>query len=105
MLYQSEGYQDCFFKVGIGAEKKSSIISDKERKITAYHESGHAILFHVLPDVGSGLYTMSIIPTEWAAAGYTMPLSDNDEMFMTKGRMLQDIYGIPGRKNRGRNYF
>lgn len=80
----------AFIKVGIGAEKKSRIISDKEKKITAYHEAGHAILFHVLPDVGP-VYTVSIIPTGVGAAGYTMPLPEKDEMFMTKGRMLQDI--------------
>ncbi len=79
-----------FIKVGIGSEKKSRIISDKEKKITAYHEAGHAILFHVLPDVGP-VYTVSIIPTGIGAAGYTMPLPDKDEMFMTKGRMEQDI--------------
>ncbi len=79
-----------FIKVGIGAEKKSRIISDKEKKITAYHEAGHAILFHVLPDVGP-VYTVSIIPTGVGAAGYTMPLPEKDEMFLTKGRMLQDI--------------
>lgn len=79
-----------FIKVGIGAEKKSRIISDKEKKITAYHEAGHAILFHVLPDVGP-VYTVSIIPTGLGAAGYTMPLPERDEMFNTKGRMLQDI--------------
>ena len=80
----------AFIKVGIGAEKKSRIISDKEKKITAYHEAGHAILFHVLPDVGP-VYTVSIIPTGVGAAGYTMPLSEKDEMFATKSRMLQDI--------------
>ena len=79
-----------FIKVGIGAEKRSRIISDKEKKITAYHEAGHAILFHVLPDVGP-VYTVSIIPTGLGAAGYTMPLPERDEMFNTKGRMLQDI--------------
>jgi len=79
-----------FIKVGIGAEKKSRIISEKEKKITAYHEAGHAILFHVLPDVGP-VYTVSIIPTGLGAAGYTMPLPERDEMFNTKGRMLQDI--------------
>ena len=79
-----------FVKVGIGAEKKSRVISDKEKKITAYHESGHAILFHVLPDVGP-VHTVSIIPTGVGAAGYTMPLPGNDEMFNTKGKMLQDI--------------
>ena len=79
-----------FVKVGIGTEKKSRIISDKEKKITAYHESGHAILFHVLPDVGP-VYTVSIIPTGLGAAGYTMPLPENDEMFRTKKEMLEDI--------------
>jgi cell division protease FtsH len=79
-----------FVKVGIGTEKKSRIISDKEKKITAYHEAGHAILFHVLPDVGP-VYTVSIIPTGSGAAGYTMPLPERDDMFLTKGRMLQDI--------------
>ena len=80
----------AFVKVGIGAEKKSRIISNKEKKITAYHEAGHAILFHVLPDVGP-VYTVSIIPTGVGAAGYTMPLPEKDEMFATKSRMLQDI--------------
>ena len=80
----------AFIKVGIGAEKKSRIISDKEKKITACHEAGHAILFHVLPDVGP-VYTVSIIPTGVGAAGYTMPLPEKDEMFATKSRMLQDI--------------
>ena len=80
----------AFVKVGIGAEKKSRIISDKEKKITAYHEAGHAILFHMLPDVGP-VYTVSIIPTGVGAAGYTMPLPEKDEMFATKSRMLQDI--------------
>ena len=80
----------AFIKVGIGAEKKSRIISDKEKKITAYHEAGHAILFHVLPDVGP-VHTVSIIPTGVGAAGYTMPLPEKDEMFNTKGKMLQDI--------------
>ena len=79
-----------FVKVGIGAEKKSRIISDKEKKITAYHESGHAILFHVLPDVGP-VYSVSIIPTGAGAAGYTMPLPEKEEMFNTRGRMLQEI--------------
>lgn len=82
--------QDAFVKVGIGTEKKSRIISEKEKKITAYHEAGHAILFHVLPDVGP-VYTVSIVPTSSGAAGYTMPLPEKDEMFLTKGRMLQDI--------------
>ena len=80
----------AFIKVGIGAEKKSRIISDKEKKITAYHEAGHAILFHVLPDVGP-VYSVSIIPTGVGAAGYTMSLPEKDEMFATKSRMLQDI--------------
>lgn len=80
----------AMIKVGIGKEKKSKIISDKEKKITAYHESGHAILFHVLPDVGP-VHTVSIIPTGMGAAGYTMPLPEKDEMFMTKGKMLQEI--------------
>ena len=79
-----------FVKVGIGAEKKSKVVSEKEKKITAYHESGHAILFHLLPDVGP-VYSVSIIPTGMGAAGYTMPLPEKDEMFNTKGRMLQDI--------------
>ena len=79
-----------FVKVGIGAEKKSRVISDKEKRITAYHEAGHAILFHVLPDVGP-VHTVSIIPTGVGAAGYTMPLPGEDEMFGTRGRMLQDI--------------
>ncbi len=85
-----EDIKKAFVKVGIGAEKKSRIISDKEKKITAYHEAGHAILFHVLPDVGP-VYTVSIIPTGVGAAGYTMPLPEKDEMFMTKGQMLQEI--------------
>ena len=85
-----EDIKTAFVKVGIGTERKSRIISDKERKITAYHESGHAILFHVLPDVGP-VYTVSIIPTGVGAAGYTMPLPEKDEMFATKSRMLQDI--------------
>ena len=80
----------AFIKVGIGAEKKSRVISDKEKKITAYHEAGHAILFYVLPDVGP-VYTVSIIPTGNGAAGYTMPLPEKDEMFITKGQLLQDI--------------
>ncbi len=82
--------QRAFVKVGIGAEKKSRIISDKEKRITAYHEAGHAILFHALPDVGP-VYSVSIIPTGIGAAGYTMPLPEKDEMFYTKGRMIQDI--------------
>ena len=80
----------AFVKVGIGAEKRSRVISDKEKKITAYHESGHAILFHVLPDVGP-VYTVSIIPTGQGAAGYTMPLPERDDMFMTKDQMMQEI--------------
>ena len=80
----------AFVKVGIGAEKKSRVISEKEKRITAFHESGHAILFHLLPDVGP-VYTVSIIPTGVGAAGYTMPLPEKDEMFNTKGKMLQDI--------------
>jgi cell division protease FtsH len=79
-----------FTKVGIGTEKRSKIISEKEKKITAYHETGHAILFHVLPDVGS-VHTISIIPTGLGAAGYTMPLPENDDMFLSKKKMLQDI--------------
>ena len=86
-----------FVKVGIGAEKKSRIISEKERRITAYHEAGHAILFHLLPDVGP-VYTVSIIPTGAGAAGYTMPLPEKDEMFNSKGRMIQEIMvGLGGR--------
>ncbi len=85
-----EDINKSFIKVGIGAEKKSRIISDKEKKITAYHEAGHAILFHVLPDVGP-VHTVSIIPTGIGAAGYTMPLPERDEMFNTKGQMMQDI--------------
>ena len=82
--------QKAFIKVGIGAEKRSRIISEKEKKITAYHEAGHAILFHVLPDVGP-VHTVSIIPTGAGAAGYTMPLPEKDEMFNSKGRMKQEI--------------
>ena len=80
----------AFVKVGIGAEKKSRVISEKEKRITAFHEAGHAILFHLLPDVGP-VYSVSIIPTGVGAAGYTMPLPEKDEMFNTKGKMLQDI--------------
>ncbi|MCD8168968.1 MAG: ATP-dependent zinc metalloprotease FtsH [Clostridiales bacterium] len=80
----------AFVKVGIGAEKKSKVISEKDKKITAYHEAGHAILFHVLPDVGP-VHTVSIIPTGIGAAGYTMPLPENDEMFNSRGRMMQNI--------------
>ena len=82
--------KNSFIKVGIGAEKKSRVISEKEKRITAYHEAGHAILFHVLPDVGP-VYTVSIIPTGIGAAGYTMPLPEKDEMFNTRGKMIQDI--------------
>ena len=85
-----EDIAKAFIKVGIGAEKKSRVISDKEKRITAYHEAGHAILFHVLPDVGP-VHTVSIIPTGLGAAGYTMPLPEKDEMFLTKGQMLQEI--------------
>ena len=85
----------AFIKVGIGAEKRSKVISDKEKKITAYHEAGHAIPFHVLPDMDP-VYTISIIPTGVGAAGYTMPLPENDEMFNTKGKMLQDITTLLG---------
>ena len=98
---QSRGFilqsdiKGAFIKVGIGAEKKSKVISEKEKKITAYHESGHAILFHVLPDMDP-VYTISIIPTGMGAAGYTMPLPDNDEMFNTRGKMLQDIMTLLG---------
>lgn len=88
-LLQSDIHQ-AFIKIGIGAEKKSHVVSDKERKITAYHEAGHAILFHLLPDVGP-VHTVSIIPTGMGAAGYTMPLPEQDAMFNTKGKMLQDI--------------
>ena len=82
--------EKSFIKVGIGTEKKSRVISDKEKEITAYHESGHAILFHVLPDVGP-VHTVSIIPTGNGAAGYTMPLPEKDEMFNTRGKMIQSI--------------
>ena len=82
--------EKAFIKVGIGAEKRSTVISEKDKKITAYHEAGHAILFHVLPDVGP-VHTVSIIPTGVGAAGYTMPLPEQDELHMTKGRMLQNI--------------
>ena len=85
----------AFIKVGIGAEKRSKVISEKEKKITAYHEAGHAILFHVLPDMDP-VYTIFIIPTGVGAAGYTMPLPENDEMFNTKGKMLQDITTLLG---------
>ncbi|WP_051638480.1 ATP-dependent zinc metalloprotease FtsH [Butyrivibrio sp. NC2002] len=87
---QQKDIQKAFVQVGIGTEKRSHIISDKEKKITAYHEAGHAILYHVLPDVGP-VYTVSVIPTGVGAAGYTMPLPEKDEMFLTKGKMLQEI--------------
>lgn len=87
---RQEDVRRSFVKVGIGAEKKSRIISEKEKRITAFHEAGHAILFHLLPDVGP-VYTVSIIPTGAGAAGYTMPLPEKDEMFNSKGRMLQEI--------------
>ncbi len=90
VFVKQDDIKKAFIKVGIGAEKRSRIISDKEKKITAYHEAGHAILFHVLPDVGP-VYTVSIIPTGLGAAGYTMPLPEKDEMFLTKGKMLEDI--------------
>ncbi len=87
----------AIIKVGIGTEKKSRLVPEKERKITAYHETGHAILYHLLPDVGP-VYTVSIIPTGVGAAGYTMPLPENDNVFMTKGKMIQDIMvGLGGR--------
>ena len=86
----AEDINRAFIKTGIGTEKRSRIISDEEKKITAYHESGHAILFHVLPDVGP-VYMVSIIPTGQGAAGYTMPLPEKDEMFLTKGKMLHEI--------------
>jgi len=82
--------KEAFLKVGVGTEKKSKVVSDKEKKITAFHEAGHAILFHVLPDMDP-VYTISIIPTGMGAAGYTMPLPEGDEMFNTKGKMLQEI--------------
>lgn len=85
-----EDIRKSFIKVGIGSEKKSRIISEKDKKITAYHEAGHAILFHLLPDVGP-VYTVSVIPTGQGAGGYTMPLPEKDEMYLTKGKMLQDI--------------
>ena len=87
---EQEDIDKSFIKVGIGKEKKSKIISEKDKKITAYHESGHAILFHVLPDVGP-VHMVSVIPTGQGAAGYTMPLPEQDEMFNTKGKMMQDI--------------
>ena len=93
----TEDIKKAFIKVGIGTEKKSKVVSDKEKRITAYHEAGHAILFHVLPDVGP-VYTISIIPTGSGAAGFTMPLPEKDEMFHTKGQMRQEIIvGLGGR--------
>ncbi len=92
-----EDIDKSFIKLGIGMEKKSKVISEKDKKITAYHEAGHAILFHILPDVGP-VHMISVIPTGSGAAGYTMPLPNKDEMFMTRGRMLQDItVGLGGR--------
>ncbi len=85
-----EDVKQAYIKIGIGTEKRSRVVSDEEKKITAYHEAGHAILFHVLPDVGP-VYTVSIIPTGLGAAGYTMPLPAKDEMFLTKGKMLHQI--------------
>lgn len=90
MFIRQQDIKSAFIKVGIGMEKKSRVISEKEKKITAYHETGHAILFHVLPDM-EPVYTISIIPTGLGAAGYTMPLPEKDEMFETRGRMLQHI--------------
>ena len=87
---RQQDIRQAFVKVGIGAEKKSRVISDEEKRITAYHESGHAILFHLLPGVGP-VHTISIIPTGRGAAGYTMPLPEKDEMFQTKGKMLDYI--------------
>ena len=87
---KQQDIQRSFVKVGIGSEKKSKVVSEKEKRITAYHEAGHAILFHVLPDVGP-VYSVSIIPTGAGAAGYTMPLPEKDEMFNTRGKMLQEI--------------
>lgn len=92
---EQEDISKSFIKVGIGKEKKSKIISEKDKKITAYHEAGHAILFHVLPDVGP-VHMVSVIPTGSGAAGYTMPVPEKDEMFMTKGKMIQDIIASLG---------
>ena len=92
-----EDIRKSFIKVGIGTEKKSRLVPELERKITAYHEAGHAILFHLLPDVGP-VYTVSIIPTGMGAAGYTMPVPENDNVFETRGRMIQEIkVGMGGR--------
>lgn len=95
VFIRQKDIKNAFIKVGIGAEKKSKVISEKEKRITAYHEAGHAILFHVLPDM-EPVYTISIIPTGMGAAGYTMPLPENDEIFNTKGKMLQDITTLLG---------
>ncbi|MCD7826564.1 MAG: ATP-dependent zinc metalloprotease FtsH [Clostridiaceae bacterium] len=92
---EQEDIEKSFIKVGIGKEKKSKIISERDKKITAYHEAGHAILFHVLPDVGP-VHMVSVIPTGGGAAGYTMPLPERDEMFITKGKMMQDIVAALG---------
>ena len=92
---EQEDISKSFIKLGIGKEKRSKIISEKDKKITAYHESGHAILFHVLPDVGP-VHMVSVIPTGSGAAGYTMPVPEKDEMFMTKGKMIQDIIASLG---------
>lgn len=92
---KQQDIKNAFIKVGIGAEKRSKVISEKEKRITAYHEAGHAILFHVLPDMDP-VYTISIIPTGMGAAGYTMPLPESDEVFNTKGKMLQDIMTLLG---------
>ena len=89
-VIRQEDINRSFIKVGIGAEKKSRVVTEKEKRITAYHESGHAILFHILPDVGP-VHTVSIIPTGMSAAGYTMPQPEQDEMFLTRGKMIQDI--------------
>jgi len=90
-----EDIKKSFIKIGIGPEKRSRVVSDKDKKITAYHEAGHAILFHMLPDIGP-VYTVSVIPTGHGAAGYTMPLPEKDEMHLTKGKMLQDIMATLG---------
>ena len=95
VFIRQKDIKNAFIKVGIGAEKKSKVLSEKEKRITAYHEAGHAILFHVLPDM-EPVYTISIIPTGMGAAGYTMPLPENDEIFNTKGKMLQDITTLLG---------
>ena len=90
-----EDIRQSFVKVGIGTEKKSKVVSDKEKRVTAYHEAGHAILFHVLPEIGP-VHTVSIIPTGVGAAGYTMPLPENDEMFLTRGKILSQITSLLG---------